>query len=340
MWSRFLNPLLSGESLDRAEAREAMTEIMEGRATAAQIAALLMAWRMKGETTEEMTGMVEAIRAAAVPFPGSGENLVDVVGTGGDGVGTFTISTGAALVAAGAGAKVAKHGNRAISSRCGSADVLEALGVRIDLTPDANHRLLEDTGFAFFFAPLYHPSFRHAGPVRRELGVRTIFNFLGPLANPARADRQAIGVSDPVMAEKMIGVLSELGSRYSFVFCGDGNVDEVTTSGPTVIHRLHDGEVTTAEFTPEDFGVGRVPVSELLGGDAFDNAAILSGIFDGEQGPRTDALLVNAAPALVAAGLAPGFEEGVVLARESIDSGAASSILALVAERSQALAGD
>ena len=188
MWSRFLNPLLSGESLDRAEAREAMTEIMEGRATAAQIAALLMAWRMKGETTEEMTGMVEAIRAAAVPYPGSGENLVDVVGTGGDGVGTFNISTGAALVAAGAGAKVAKHGNRAISSRCGSADVLEALGVRIDLTPDANHRLLEDTGFAFFFAPLYHPSFRHAGPVRRELGVRTIFNFLGPLANPARAE--------------------------------------------------------------------------------------------------------------------------------------------------------
>jgi anthranilate phosphoribosyltransferase len=277
---------------------------------------------------------------AAVPFPGSGAELVDVVGTGGDGVGTFNISTGAALVAAGAGAKVAKHGNRAISSRCGSADVLEALGVRIDLTPESNYVLLEETGFAFFFAPLYHPSFRHAGPVRRELGVRTIFNFLGPLANPARAERQAIGVSDPVMAENMIGVLSELGARSSFVFCGDGNVDEVTTSGPTIIHRLRDGEVTTAEFTPEDFGVERVPISELSGGDADLNASLLRAIFDGEAGARTDAVVVNAAPALVAAGLAPGFEEGVALARESIRSGAAASVLARVAERSQALGGD
>ncbi len=313
---------------------------MNGEATPAQIAALIVAWRMKGETTDEMTGMTEAIRAAAVPVEGNFERdrLVDLVGTGGDRAGTFNISTTAAFVAAGAGARVAKHGNRSVSSRCGSADVLEGLGVIVDLPVEANLALLHEIGFAFFYAPLYHPSFRHAGPVRRELGIRTVFNFLGPLANPAGARRQAVGVSDPVMAERMIGVLARLGSIYSFVFCGEGGIDEIVPTGPTLIHRWKDGELTQAEFTPEDFGVGRVSIDQLAGGDVGENVAILRTVLEGEEGPRRDAVLVNAAPALVAGELAAGFVEAVDLARRSIDSGAAREVLERTVERSQQLA--
>jgi anthranilate phosphoribosyltransferase len=317
-----------------------MEAVMKGAATPAQIAALIVAWRMKGETTDEMTGMTEAIREAAVPIQDrhDRDRLVDLVGTGGDRAGTFNISTAAALVAAGAGAPIAKHGNRSVSSRCGSADVLEGLGVVIDLPLEANLTLLDENKFAFFYAPLYHPSFRHAGPVRRELGIRTVFNFLGPLANPAGARRQAVGVSDPVMAERMIGVLERLGSIFSFVFCGAGGIDEIVPTGTTLIHRLKDGELTQAEFTPEDFGVGRVTIDQLAGGDIEENVMILRAILDGEQGPRRDAVLVNAAPALVAAELAPGFVEAVDLARQSIDSGAAKSVLDRTVERSQELA--
>lgn len=314
-----------------------MSEVMSGSATAAQIAALIVALRMKGETADEMTGLVEAIRLAAVPVPLDPEGLVDVVGTGGDRFGTFNISTAAAFVAGGAGVKVAKHGNRSASSRCGSADVLEALGVKIDLPVDANVRLLEDTGFAFFFAPLYHPSFRHAGPVRRELGIPTVFNFLGPLANPAGARRQTVGVSDGRMAERVIGVLQRLGSEFAFVFSGEDGLDEVTTAGPTMIYRLKDGEITHAEFTPEDFGVGRSPLSELAGGGPLENVTILRGVLDGEKGPRRDAVLTNAAPAMVVAGLASGFIEGVQLAAQSIDTGAAVGLLDRVVARSQEL---
>jgi anthranilate phosphoribosyltransferase len=317
-----------------------MEAVMKGAATPAQIAALIVAWRMKGETTDEMTGMTEAIREAAVPIQDrhDRDRLVDLVGTGGDRAGTFNISTAAALVAAGAGAPIAKHGNRSVSSRCGSADVLEGLGVVIDLPLEANLTLLDENKFAFFYAPLYHPSFRHAGPVRRELGIRTVFNFLGPLANPAGARRQAVGVSDPVMAERMIGVLERLGSIFSFVFCGAGGIDEIVPTGTTLIHRLKDGELTQAEFTPEDFGVGRVTIDQLAGGDIEENVMILRAVLDGEQGPRRDAVLVNAAPALVAAELAPGFVEAVDLARQSIDSGAAKSVLDRTVERSQELA--
>ena len=237
-WPTILGKLASGTDLSRDEARAAMSEVMGGTATPAQISALIVSLRMKGETVDEMTGLVEAIKSAAVPVPVDADGLVDVVGTGGDRSGTFNISTTAALIAAGAGVRVAKHGNRSASSKCGSADVLEGLGVTIDLPVEANLALLADTGFAFFFAPLYHPSFRHAGPVRRELGIATVFNFLGPLANPAGARRQAVGVSDRRMAERVIGVLASLGSEYSFVFSGDGGVDEITTSGPTVIYRL------------------------------------------------------------------------------------------------------
>jgi anthranilate phosphoribosyltransferase len=336
-WPAILGKLASGTDLSRAEARNAMSEVMGGTASPAQIAALIVSLRMKGETVEEMTGLVEAIKSAAVPVPVDADGLVDVVGTGGDRAGTFNISTTAALIAAGAGVRVAKHGNRSISSKCGSADVLEGLGVSIDLPVESNLALLADTGFAFFFAPLYHPSFRHAGPVRRELGIATVFNFLGPLANPAGARRQAVGVSDRRMAERVIGVLSSLGSEYSFVFSGDGGVDEITTSGPTVIYRLRDGEITHAEFTPADFGVERSDLIDLQGGGVPENVAIVRRVLEGKPGPHRDAALINAAPALVVSGLAPGFVEAVDLARQTIDTGAAAGLLDRVVARSRDL---
>ncbi len=339
-WAPTLAKLTAALDLDREEARAAMAEVMAGHTTPAQIAAFIIALRMKGETVEEMTGLVEAIRQAAVPVDVDPAGLVDLVGTGGDRVGTFNISTTAALVAAGAGAKVAKHGNRAASSACGSADVLEALGVRIDLPPAANVTLLQETGFAYFFAPHYHPSFRHAGPVRRELGIATVFNFLGPLTNPTGTTRLAVGVSDPRMAEKMIGVLQRLGATYAFVFHGEDGLDEITTAGPTYIYRLRQGEITHAEFTPEDFGVDRAPLSSLQGGSAAANAAILRSVLAGETGPRRDVTVINAAPALVVAGLAEGFTEGVELARRTIDDGRALATLDRVVEAGARLGPD
>jgi anthranilate phosphoribosyltransferase len=336
-WPAILGKTASGTDLSRDEAREAMSEVMAGAATPAQISALIVSLRMKGETVDEMTGLVEAIKSAAVPVPIEADGLVDVVGTGGDRSGTFNISTTAALIAAGAGVRIAKHGNRSTSSKCGSADVLEALGVRIDLPVAANLALLAETGFAFFFAPLYHPSFRHAGPVRRELGIATVFNFLGPLANPAGARRQAVGVYDRRMAERVIGVLSSLGSEYSFVFCGEGGVDEITTSGPTVIYRLKDGEITHAEFTPADFGVERAGLAEIQGGEVAENVAIVRAVLEGVPGPHRDAALINTAPALVVAGLAPGFVEAVDLARRTIDNGLAAALLDRVVARSRDL---
>lgn len=310
-----------------------MAEIMAGNATAAQTAAMIVALRIKGETVEEMTGLVEAMRAAAVTVD-VGEPVVDIVGTGGDRSGTFNISTTASLIVAGAGAKVAKHGNRSASSRCGSADVLEALGVDIELEPESMVQLIKEERFGFFFAPRYHPAMRHAAPVRRELGIPTVFNFLGPLANPAGATRMSVGVSDRRMADRMMGVLESLGAEYAFVVHGEDGLDEVTTTGVTYIDRLKDGEITTAEFTPEDFGVPRAKPEDLLGGDVDENVAIVRSILAGEAGPKRDAALVNAAPGLVAAGLASGFVEGVERAAESIDSGAAESVLERVVARS------
>lgn len=335
-WPHILGRLAAGDDLSRDESRAAMAAIMAGEATAAQAAALIVSLRIKGETVDEMTGLVEAMRASAVPVE-IDMPVVDVVGTGGDRSGTFNISTTAAFIAAGAGAKVAKHGNRSASSRCGSADVLEALGVVIDLGPEETATMVAETGFGFMFAPRYHPAMRHVAPVRRELGIPTVFNFLGPLANPAGATRQAVGVADPAMAERMIRVLASLGSEYAFVYYGEDGLDEVTTTGPTFIFRLRDGEITHAEFTPEDFGVPRARPEDLLGGDAATNAAILREVLDGAPGPRRDVAVVNAAPALVAAGLAPGFVEGVELAAEAIDSGAARRVLDEVVERSRSL---
>jgi anthranilate phosphoribosyltransferase len=335
-WPAILGKLAAGIDISRDEARTAMSEVMGGTATPAQISALIVSLRMKGETVDEMTGLVEAIKSAAVAVPVDADGLVDVVGTGGDRSGTFNISTTAALIAAAAGVRVAKHGNRSASSKCGSADVLEGLGVAIDLPVEANLTLLAETGF-FFFAPLYHPSFRHAGPVRRELGIATVFNFLGPLANPAGARRQAVGVSDRRMAERVIGVLSRLGSEYSFVFSGDGGVDEITTNGPTLIYRLKEGEITHAEFTPADFGIDRSDLSQIQGGSVADNVGILRAVLEGEPGPYRDAAVINTAPALVVSGLAAGFVEAVQMAGEAIDTGAAAALLERVVARSRAL---
>jgi len=337
-WPSVLGPLIAGEDLSEAAAKAAMDEVMAGRADPAQIAALIALLRAKGETEEEMTGLVRAMLDAAILVE-VGEPVVDTAGTGGDRSGTFNISTTAALIAAGAGAKVAKHGNRAASSKTGSADVLEALGMNIELDPDAAVRLVREAGFGFFFAPRYHPAMRHAGPVRAAMGVATVFNYLGPLANPARARHQAIGVADPKMARKMVGVLRNLGSEYAFVYHGRDGLDELTTTGPSSILRLKDDEITLAEFTPEDFGVRRASIEDLLGGGAEENAAITRAILNGEPGPKRDIALVNAAPAIVAAGLADGFAQALPLAREAVDSGAAGVVLDQAVDLSQQLAG-
>ena len=337
-WPPVLNRVMVGEHLSREQARAAMDEIMSGRATQAQIAAFIVAIRAKGETAEEMTGLVEGMLDAAVTVD-IGEPVVDTAGTGGDASGTFNISTTAALIAAGAGAKIAKHGNRAASSKTGSADLLEALGVRLDLPPGVTVQMVREIGFGFFFAPAYHPAMRHAGPVRRELGVRTVFNFLGPLANPARATRQALGVSDHRMAERMIQVLANLGAEVAFVYHGEDGLDELTTTGPSYIYRLKAGEITHAEFTPEDFGVARATLDDLRGGDAAENVAITRAILAGEGGPKRDIAVVNAAPAIVAAGMAEGFVEGVDLAQQAIDSGDAQGVLERVVAMSREFAG-
>ena len=331
-WPAVLNPLMAGTDLTREQAHGAMTEIMGGGASEAQIASFIVALRAKGETAEEMTGLVDAMYEAALTVE-VGQPVVDVVGTGGDHAGTFNISTTAAFVVAGAGAKVAKHGNRAASSETGSADLLEALGFDLEIPPEATVQMILETGFGFFFAPRYHPAMRFAGPVRRQLGVRTVFNFLGPLCNPAGAERMSVGTSEPRMASLMIEVLKNRGATAAFVFFGADGLDELTTTGPSYIYRLRDGEITHAEWTPEDFGVARAGREDLRGGDAADNLAITRAVLEGAAGPQRDIVLINAAPGIVAAGLADGFTEAMVLAAQSIDSGAAVGVL----ERSVAL---
>jgi len=325
-WSTTLNHLISGADLSRDEAYAAMSEIMAGDASEAQIAALLVALRSKGETADEMTGLVDAMVDASVRVD-IGEPVVDSVGTGGDQSGTFNISTTAAFIAAGVGVKIAKHGNRAASSKTGSADVLEALGFNLEMEPEDTVAMVRDVGFGFFFAPRYHPAMRHAGPVRSSLGIRTVFNFLGPLTNPAGASRLSVGTSDARMAGLMVDVLRNRGAERAFVFYGEDGLDELTTTGPSFIYRLRDGEVTTAEFTPEDFGVRRATIDDLKGGSVDTNAGILREVLDGRPGPKRDIAIVNAAPAIVVSGLADGFVEAVELAAEAIDSGDAQAVL-------------
>lgn len=262
-WPSVLGPIMAGEDIGRVAAGQAMSEVMAGRATQAQIAGFIVGLRTKGETASELAGMVDAMMDAAVTVDVD-TTAVDIVGTGGDGFGTFNISTTASFIAAGAGVKVAKHGNRAVSNPTGSADLLEALGFDLALPPEATVQMVEETGFGFFFAQKYHPAMREVGPTRKELGVRTVFNFLGPLCNPAGA-RMCVGTSDAGLARLMIDVLAARGVDRGFVVYGEDGIDELSISAPSRIYRLIDGEVTEAEFTPEDFGVERVPVTELVG---------------------------------------------------------------------------
>ena len=333
-WSEVFARLIAGVDLSRSEARAALDDIMSGQATAAQTAAFLVSLRIKGETSEEMAGLVETMRSVGVRVA-IGETLVDTAGTGGDRSGTFNISTSAALIAAGAGAKVAKHGNRSASSKCGSADVLEALGVGIDLEPKHTAEMVKRVGFGFFFAPRYHPAMRYVVPIRRQLGIPTVFNFLGPLTNPAGAARQLIGVYDSRMAERMIGVLRRLGTKRALVIHADDGLDEVSVSGPTRGFHLSDGQVTPVVFTPQDFGINNSDVGELTGGDAQTNAMILRSVLGGEISPRRDAAVANAAATLMVAGMVETPKEGARLAARSIDSGAAESVLDQVIELSK-----
>ncbi len=330
-------------SLTREEARDVMSQILSGSATDSQIAALLVALHMKGETVEEIVGFAEAIRQEATPLTGddgealdlSGtgrDALVDTCGTGGDTSGTFNISTATALTIAGAGVRVAKHGNRSISSRCGSADVMEALGVKIDIPAARIPACLRETGLAFLYAPAMHSAMKYVQPVRRELRLRTVFNLLGPLTNPARASAQVVGVYALELVEKLAEALSELGLRRALVVHGRDGLDEITISGPSKIAEVRNGQVHVYEVAPEDFGLKRASLDEIAGGDSAQNAAIIRAILDGERSCRRDVVLLNAAAALVAAGHADHISDAVPLAAYAIDSGHARQRLQLLVE--------
>ena len=335
-----------------------MAEVLTGRCTDAQIAALLIALRMKGETVEEIVGFAEAIRAAAAPLPiernaaaiavtGTGrealaeecenDSLVDTSGTGGDASGTFNISTATALVTAGAGVRVAKHGNRSISSKCGSADVVEALGVNIQLSPERAAQCLREVGICFLYAPNLHTAMKQVQGVRRELRMRTMFNLLGPLTNPARANGQVVGVYSMELVEKLAEALSMLGLRRALVVHGLDGLDEITITGVTRIAEAREGSVRSYEVEPEEFGMKRAPLEQISGGDAAQNAEIIRAVLGGEKSPRRDVVLLNAAAALVAAGRADHIAGAIALAEKSIDSGAAAgklqALVRLSAER-------
>ncbi len=330
-----LHALLHSDApLDSEQSRLLMGQILADRDAAipdAQIASLLTLLAARGVTAEELTGFAEAMRAAAVPLPFSDAEraqLVDTCGTGGDGCGTFNVSTAAALVAAAAGAKVAKHGNRALSSRCGSADVLDALGIPAALPPEQAAACLRATGFAFLFAPLFHPAMQRVQAVRRALGFRTVFNLLGPLSNPAHAPAQVLGVYRSELVPVMADAMARLGIRHGLVVHGDGGLDEFSLSGETEFAEVRNGQVTLHRFHPEAAGLRPAPVAALAGGDAAANAAILRAILAGETGPRRDIVVLNAAAALVVSGLAADLPAGVLRAQAAIDSGAAAVTLA------------
>jgi len=328
----FLHRVASGENLSAEEAQAAMSVLLEGGASEAQIAGFLVALRMKGETAPELAGFARAMRERVI-FVDAGADVIDTCGTGGDGPNTFNISTAAALVMAGAGARVAKHGNRSISSQCGSADVLEALGVRISIAPAEAAQAVREIGIGFLFAPNLHPAMRHAQPVRRELKMRTVFNLLGPLANPARARAQLIGAPSPRAAQLMAEALAELGTDHAFVVHGHDGLDEITTTGPTDVFEIWTGRVEKHLWMPADFHVRRASLGELVGGDRDCNAQITRQILAGATGPHRDIALVNAAAGLVAAGLVPDLKAGMTAAATAIDTGAAAEKLAALQER-------
>jgi anthranilate phosphoribosyltransferase len=342
-WPSLLGPLTRGESLSADEAEWAMGEIMDGAATSAQIAGFGIAMRMKGVSVAEMSGLSRAMLAHATPIHVSG-HVVDLVGTGGDGTQSVNVSTMGTIVAAAAGARMVKHGNRAASSSCGSADVLEALGVVIDIPPAASASLAASVGIAFLFAPLYHPSLRFAGPTRSELGVPTVFNSLGPVSNPARPSALAVGVADPKIGLVIAGVLAERGCS-ALVFHGDDGMDELTTTGPSTVWVVHGGELASTTFDPSVLGLAPASLADLRGGDAAYNASVVRSVLDGATGPVRDIVLLNAAAALAAAAgvagpsaLASALADGYSRAAEAVDTGVAAGLLDRWIEASQALA--
>jgi anthranilate phosphoribosyltransferase len=327
MIRRALAELLEGRPLGRELAREAMLEIMRGEATPAQIGGFLVALRLKGETADEIAGCAEAMREHVLPVRAERDDLVDTAGTGGDGAQTINISTAAAIVAAAAGAGVAKHGNRAVSSASGSADVLEALGFSLEQPPERIAQSIDELGFGFMFAPMHHPAMAHAAPVRRELATRTVFNVLGPLTNPAGARAQVIGVYAPHLVRTIADVLAQLGARRAFVVHGAHGIDELSPAGSNLVCEVVDGTVHEREIDPLDLGIERCDPAALRGGSPEQNAAVITSIFSGAEGAGKDAILLNAAGAIAAAGHAEGLREGLELAREAVDSGAATTRL-------------
>jgi anthranilate phosphoribosyltransferase len=319
--------LLDGHDLTREESRQVMDAIMSGQATPAQMGGFLVALRLKGETAEEIAGAAEAMRAHVVPVHPKRDDLVDTAGTGGDGGKTFNISTAAALVAAAAGAGVAKHGNRSVSSLSGSADVLEQLGFDLQLGPERIADSIDTLGFGFMFAPTHHPAMKHAGPVRNELAARTVFNVLGPLTNPAGARAQVVGVYSPSLVPVIADVLVRLGARRAFVVHGAGGIDELSPAGPNLVCEVVNGDVHRREIDPEELGVPRCDPAELRGGTAEENARCIREVFAGGNGGRRSAILLNAAGAIAAGGNAADLREGLAAAREALDSGAAGERL-------------
>ena len=341
--------LVDRRDLTRIEAAAAMEAIMTGAATHAQIAAFLTALRMKGETVEELIGFAQVMRQKVVRVRTRGEEvaaltgtdremLLDTAGTGGDAAGTFNVSTATAFVLAGAGLRVAKHGNRSVSSLCGSADVVETLGVSLELTPAQVARCIDEVGIGFLYAPLLHTAMKHVMPARREMGIRTVFNMLGPLTNPAAANAQIIGVYASDLTEPLARVLAELGTVRAFVVHGADGLDEISNTGESRLSEVREGVVRTFTLQPEDFGLPRASIADLRGGDREQNAEIIKGILAGEDGPKRDIVLMNAAAALVAGGKAPDLKEGVALAAHSIDSRAAQGTLERLVTLSHGLA--
>jgi anthranilate phosphoribosyltransferase len=343
--------LIERRDLTRIEAAAAMEAIMSGAATNAQIAAFLTALRMKGETVEELIGFAQVMRQKAVRVQSRGEAvaaltgtdremLIDTCGTGGDAAGTFNVSTATAFVVAGAGLKVAKHGNRSVSSLCGSADVVETLGINLELTPPKVARCIDEVGIGFLYAPLLHTAMKHVMAARREMGIRTVFNMLGPLTNPAGANAQVIGVYSAALTEPLARVLAELGTVRAFVVHGADGLDEISNTGESRLSEVREGVVRTFTLRPEDFGLPPAGIGDLQGGDRQQNAQIIQSLLEGELGPKRDIVLMNASAALVAGGRARDFKEGVELAAGSIDDGAARAKLQALVALSQRLASD
>jgi anthranilate phosphoribosyltransferase len=333
---------VDGRELTADEATAAMDAIMGGHASGAQIGALVTALRMRGETVEEIAGFARAMRGHAlrVEVPRDGRPLVDTCGTGGDASGTFNISTTASFAIAAAGVRIAKHGNRAVTSRCGSADLLEGLGVAIELSPEGVARCVEVVGIGFMYAPAFHPAMRFVGPARREIGIRTVFNILGPLTNPAGASHQLVGVGHPDVAGKLAAVLARLGSERAVLVHAEEGLDEIGIGGPSAVteYDARDGEIRTYRVAPEEFGLVRASVADLRGGDVAENVAITRGILSGDDGPRRSVTLLNAGAGIYAASAAASFADGIAMAAEAIDSGRALATLQHLAALSQELA--